>query len=74
MTHPLPNLDGTFTLLLGSMLCGFDLIAAEFSVLPALPLYAALGALALATALIGGLQILARQHDDLLDLFTEMTC
>ncbi|WP_210396080.1 hypothetical protein [Motiliproteus sediminis] len=74
MTRTPPNLDGTFTLLLGSMLCGFDIIAAEFAVLPALPLYAVLGALALATALIGGLQILAREHDDLLDLLTEMTC
>jgi len=57
------------------MLCGFDLIAAAFAVLPPVALYAVLGVLSMLTSLIGGLQLLLKQkHQDLLELLADMTC
>lgn len=75
MSNNLTHLDGTFTLLLGSMLCGFDLIAAVFAMLPDILVYPLLGLLAMLTMLVGGLQLLQQQQNQsLLELLADMTC
>lgn len=67
-------LDGPDILLLGSMLGAFDIMAAEFGMLPAPPLYALLGPLFTLTFFVGGLQILCeRSGKDWLSLLADMT-